>query len=56
MSYRLIDETVCPVAADFSHHGIQLPCHQSLRDAEIDWMVALLRDLVAGASERARNA
>ena len=26
-----IDETVCPVSAALSHHGVQLPCHQDLQ-------------------------
>ncbi len=37
-----VDETVCPVSADLSHHGVQIPCHQDLRPAEIDWMIAAL--------------
>ena len=40
-----LDETLCPVSSDLSHHGLQLPCHQSLLPEEIDWMVERLREL-----------
>ncbi|GAB4227435.1 MAG: hypothetical protein Tsb0032_33960 [Kiloniellaceae bacterium] len=44
-----LDESLCPVSSDLSHHGLQLPCHQSLRDDEIDWMVGQLAEACAAA-------
>ncbi|MDE2442665.1 MAG: DegT/DnrJ/EryC1/StrS aminotransferase family protein [Betaproteobacteria bacterium] len=45
--------SACPVAADYRLHLLHLPCHQSLSDDEMDWMVAavgkVLRLPVAGA-------
>jgi dTDP-4-amino-4,6-dideoxygalactose transaminase len=43
----------CPVARDYRLHLLHLPCHQSLSDDEMDWMLAalgkVLRTPVAGA-------
>ena len=44
-----LDETLCPVSSDLSHHGLQLPCHQSLWDDEIDWMVEQLNEICRAA-------
>ena len=35
-----MDATTCPVSADLSRRVFQLPCHQELDDAELDWMIA----------------
>lgn len=40
-----LDEALCPVSSDLSHHGLQLPCHQSLLPEEIDWMVERLGEI-----------
>jgi dTDP-4-amino-4,6-dideoxygalactose transaminase len=40
-----LDPALCPVSSDLSHHGLQLPCHQSLRSDEIEWMVERLADI-----------
>ena len=34
-----VDESVCRVSSDHSHHILQLPCHQELRDDEVEWMI-----------------
>ena len=34
-----VDESVCRVSSDYSHHLLQLPCHQELRDDEVEWMI-----------------
>lgn len=34
--------SACQVAADYRLHLLHLPCHQSLSDDEMDWMVAAL--------------
>ena len=41
-----VDERVCAVASDLSHKVVQLPCHQGLKDAELDWMVERFSDIV----------
>jgi perosamine synthetase len=33
----------CPVARDFRLRLLQLPCHQDLSDAEMDWMIDVVR-------------
>lgn len=35
-----VDEGTCAVAADLSRRLFQFPCHQELREHEIDWMIA----------------
>ena len=45
-----LDPALCPVSSDLSHHGLQLPCHQSLQPEEIHWMVEQLRDICRAAS------
>ncbi len=44
-----VDETVCPVSVDFSNHGIQLPCHQELREEELNWMMETVSSVIASA-------
>ena len=44
-----LDDALCPVSSDLSHHGLQLPCHQSLLREEIAWMVEQLRDVCQSA-------
>ena len=34
-----VDEAVCQESNALSQHLIQLPCHQELRDNEVDWIV-----------------
>ena len=34
-----VDESVCEASAAFSHHLLQLPCHQELSAAELDWII-----------------
>jgi hypothetical protein len=40
-----LDEALCLVSSDLSHHGLQLPCHQSLRGDEMEWMAERLADI-----------
>ena len=35
--------STCAVAADYRLHLIHLPCHQSLSDAQVDWMCQALK-------------
>ncbi len=36
----------CAVSADMARSGLQLACHQELRDEEIDWIIDTVRDAV----------
>jgi hypothetical protein len=38
-----VDATVCEHSVDLSRRVLQFPCHQELRDGEIDWMIAQVR-------------
>lgn len=38
----------CPVASHYRLHLLHLPCHQSLTDDEMDWMIAAVQKLGAG--------
>lgn len=40
-----IEDSICPVSVDLSNCGLQLPCHQSLRPEEIDWLVDQVRSI-----------
>lgn len=42
-----VDESVCRVSSDYSHHLIQLPCHQELRDDEVEWMIERFCSIVS---------
>ncbi|MDP2881176.1 MAG: DegT/DnrJ/EryC1/StrS family aminotransferase [Azonexus sp.] len=37
----------CPVAADYRLHLLHLPCHQSLSNEEMEWMLAAVRKTLA---------
>jgi dTDP-4-amino-4,6-dideoxygalactose transaminase len=41
-----MDPEVCPVSADLSRRVFQLPCHQELTEAEIEWMLGAVRSAV----------
>ncbi len=45
--------SACPTANDYRLHLLQLPCHQSLTEREMDWMIAAVRKV--GASGTAPN-
>jgi dTDP-4-amino-4,6-dideoxygalactose transaminase len=38
-----VDETTCPVAADYSRRLFQFPCHQELQESELGWILDELR-------------
>lgn len=42
-----VDETDCETSAGFSHHLVQLPCHQELRTAELDWILETVANAIA---------
>ncbi len=41
-----MDAATCPNAAMLSRQVLSLPCHQELRDTEVDWLVATVREAV----------
>lgn len=41
-----LDESVCPVSVDLSRRVMQFPCHQELRETEIDWMIERIRTIL----------
>ena len=41
-----MDAGTCPNAAMLSRQVLSLPCHQELRDTEVDWLVATVREAV----------
>jgi dTDP-4-amino-4,6-dideoxygalactose transaminase len=41
-----VDETVCATSHMLSHHVLAFPCHQELREDELDWMIATLRTML----------
>lgn len=42
--------SACPVAHDYRLHLLHLPCHQSLSDEEMDWLVAALGKVLRTAA------
>ncbi len=42
-----VDAATCANAAMLSHSVLSLPCHQELRPAELDWLVAAVRKAAA---------
>jgi dTDP-4-amino-4,6-dideoxygalactose transaminase len=41
-----VDAGVCGNSVDLSRRVLQLPCHQELRDSELDWMIEQVRRVV----------
>lgn len=46
----------CSTANDYRLHLLHLPCHQSLSDDELDWMIAAIRKVGAGGTASATTA
>lgn len=46
--------SACPVASDYRLHLLHLPCHQSLNESQMDWMIAAVQKL--GADKTAESA
>ncbi|MDR2837671.1 MAG: DegT/DnrJ/EryC1/StrS family aminotransferase [Azonexus sp.] len=44
--------SACPVASDYRLRLIHLPCHQSLRDVEMDWLLAVLTKVMRSIPAR----
>lgn len=45
----------CPVAQDYRLHLLHLPCHQSLNDDEMNWLVAALTKVLRTSSNGVRQ-
>jgi perosamine synthetase len=41
-----VDETVCATSSMLSRQVLAFPCHQALREDELDWMIATLRTIL----------
>jgi dTDP-4-amino-4,6-dideoxygalactose transaminase len=41
-----VDETVCATSSMLSRQVLAFPCHQALREDELDWMIATLRTML----------
>ena len=47
-----VDASVCPISVEFSRKVFQFPCHQELDEAELEWMIATIRNtLLCARSE-----
>lgn len=42
--------SACPTANNYRLHLLHLPCHQSLDDCELDWMIAAIRKVGTGGA------
>jgi dTDP-4-amino-4,6-dideoxygalactose transaminase len=41
-----VDDTVCATSSMLSRQVLAFPCHQALREDELDWMIATLRTIL----------
>lgn len=41
-----VDERICPVSADLSHHGLQISCHQEMTGREIASIIGRIRNIL----------
>ncbi|TFW30707.1 aminotransferase class I/II-fold pyridoxal phosphate-dependent enzyme [Massilia horti] len=48
-----VDASVCPASADLSQRVLSFPCHQELREAELDWMISQIKDALLQRSATA---
>jgi dTDP-4-amino-4,6-dideoxygalactose transaminase len=39
--------SACPVATGYRTQLLHLPCHQGLSDAQMNWMLALVKDVLS---------
>jgi dTDP-4-amino-4,6-dideoxygalactose transaminase len=44
-----VDQNTCSVSVDYSKHIFQFPCHQSLTDKDIDWMLSQITQTLTEA-------
>ncbi len=45
-----MEKGLCRVSEDYSRRIFQFPCHQDLKDVELDWMIAKIRELMMTSS------
>jgi len=41
----------CTISNDYSRRLLQLPCHQELRNSEMEWMIGCIRDTLSATSQ-----
>jgi hypothetical protein len=51
--WEVIERDVCPTSSLYASHLFQIPCHQELRDGELDWMIEKITDAVRSAASGA---
>lgn len=44
-----VNEKICPISVEYSKHIFQFPCHQSLTDQDIDWMINRITEFLTEA-------
>ena len=44
-----MDKGTCPISEDYSRRIFQFPCHQSLQQHELNWMIQVLSALLTGS-------
>jgi dTDP-4-amino-4,6-dideoxygalactose transaminase len=49
-----VDATVCANSVDLSRRVMSFPCHQELRDSELDWMISKIKEALLSAAEQTR--
>ena len=45
-----VDDSVCPISVELSRKVFQFPCHQELDDAELEWMIEIIRGALSAAN------
>jgi len=45
--WKGVDGTVCPISDELSRRVFQFPCHQSLTDKEIDWLIETISSILS---------
>lgn len=44
--WKGMEKGTCRVSEDYSRHVFQFPCHQGLVEAELDWMIGKIREVL----------
>ena len=42
---------VCDASVELSRHVMQFPCHQELREAELEWLIVQIRAALASGAQ-----
>ena len=47
-----VDQESCSISSDYSKHLLQLPCHQEISSAEIEWIIGTVRRVIQESTAR----